>query len=173
MKFTVADKIIHRNQETEYSCGAASIAMMLGIQESLAISLVKCNKSGTNSDNVLSFLNNSVAKSHLVYIKKNYHEIIDDLISISLKYPIYCVGKYYWKNPGPGRPMMRCHACLIADGKIYDPSENKAVDAKSYEYVFNKRLTFERLIIVDVERPNYLNNFRKYESGIIDSVKLF
>lgn len=162
MKYFVADSIVHRHQEKHYSCGAASVAMLLGLPESVVRPLVGCTSRGTHGFDVLNFLNRHVAPSHITFLNKDYYEVIDNLITLSLKFPIYCSGTYLWKNPGRGRPIIRHHASIMADGLIYDPGEAREVDGASYENTFNKKLTYNDIIIVEVERPKFLKNFQRH-----------
>lgn len=163
MKYTVATKVVHRHQELGTSCGAAAVAMLLGRPESEIRPLVHCTSHGTNNLDVLSFLGKHVAPCHYVTLHADYYDIIDDLIALSLKYPLYCSATYLWKNPGRGRPITRHHASIIVDGMVYDPGETREVDGASYETTFNKKLTYNHIIIVESERPDYLRNFRRHE----------
>ena len=165
MKFNVAASIVHRQQETNFSCGAASVAMLLGVPESIVIPLVGCNAKGTYDSEVLRFLQAGVAKSHMAFVNKEYHEVSANLERLSLMFPFYCSATYLWKNPGRGRPCVRHHASLWADGMIYDPSEDRETDVTSYERVFNKKLTIHRIVVVEVERPNFLKNFKRFEDA--------
>ena len=163
MKFNVADTIVHRHQETGYTCGVAAVAMLLGVRENDLKGHLRWTVKGTCNHDVYRFLNNHVAKSHYVHLNEDYYNIIERLTTLSLQYPFYCSGTYLWKNPGRGRPITRHHASLFADGMIYDPAEYREVDPASYETTFNKRLTFRTIIIVEVERRGFLKNFGKHE----------
>lgn len=163
MRYNVADKIVHRRQEKEYSCGAAAVAMLLGLPESIVRPLVKCTSKGTHSENVYSFLKSNVAQCHMVYVGQDYYAAIQHLITLSTKFPLYVTGKYVWKNPGRGRPCVRHHASAFVDGMIYDPGENRAVPGECYESTFNRRLLFRNIIVIECERPNFLKNFRQHE----------
>jgi hypothetical protein len=163
MKYTVATKVVHRHQELGTSCGAAAVAMLLGRPESEIRPLVHCTSHGTSNLDVLGFLSKHVAPCHYVNLHADYYDIIDKLIVLSLKFPLYCSATYLWKNPGRGRPVTRHHASIIVDGVVYDPAENREVDGASYETTFNKKLTYNHIIIVESERPNFLKNFKLHE----------
>ncbi len=163
MKYAVADSIVHRHQELTTSCGAAAVAMLLGKPESEIRPLVHCTSHGTSNLDVFDFLSKNVAPCHYVLLHADYYDIIDKLMALSLKYPIYCSATYLWKNPGRGRPITRHHASIIVDGKIYDPGESREVDGASYESTFNKKLTYNHIIVVEAERPRFLKNFRQHE----------
>jgi hypothetical protein len=163
----IQPKIIHRRQELQYSCGAASIAMLFGIKEELARKEVETRVSGTSADNVSDFLSRSNIKHHWVVINEDYYKFIETLTQTSRKFPIYACAEYRDKYFSKGRDRKRSHAVLIADGLIYDPSENREMCGESYEKVFNKSLVFNTLIIIEEERPNFLKNSLKCDSEAV------
>ena len=164
MNFNVADNIVHRHQQKPYSCGAAATAMLLGVAESISRPLVQCTAEGTYMRNIHQFLDSELrVKSHLVSLHEDYYDIIDDLVVLSLKYPVLCSATYLWKNPGAGRPITWHHASIMADGVIFDPGEYRGVSGESYENTFNRKLTYREIIIVEAERPNFLKNFEQHQ----------
>lgn len=159
--FTIQPKIKHRSQETAYSCGAAAIAMLFGAEEKLIRKEVKTKSTGTPSEGVLEFLDRVGLRGIEVRIEQSYFQSIDDLMTLSYKFPIYVCETWLWKNVGVGRPVKGVHAVLIADGMIYDPAQDREMIGEEYIKTFNKGLTFNYIIIIDQERPNFLKNSRE------------
>lgn len=154
----VVNHITHKRQETPYSCGAASFAMLFNMDESIARRLVKCKKTGTNMGNVCNALDGMGVKYHLVNIDEDFRSYKNFLKYNSIRWPLYlsCVYKdrFYVK----GRDSIRHHAIAIADGMIYDPSENQVEPVDCYEHVFNKSLVIKQIIIIEQERNDFIKN---------------
>lgn len=163
----IQPKIIHRRQELEYSCGAASIAMLFGMDEKTIRKEVNTRANGTKTDDVCDFLFRQGLKHHWVCINEDYYRVMENLARTSFQYPIYACGSFRDRFFEKGRDRKRSHAVLICDGLIYDPSENREMCGESYEKVFNKSLIFNTLIIIEEERPNFLKNSLKCEGEAV------
>jgi hypothetical protein len=161
MNFSIQPTIVHRQQELPMSCGAASIAMLFGVEEKLIRKEVGTNSTGTPWHGVLSFFKRINLNVEMVDINQSYFDAIDNLITLSYKFPIYSGATYLAKNQKRGRPCKRVHAALIADGMIYDPAEDREIGGEAYIKTFNKELIFDSIIIIDQERPNFLRNCRE------------
>ena len=161
LMFTIQPKIVHRRQELNYSCGAAAVAMLFDAKEELIRKEVNTRVSGTRTLEVLEFFNRINLKTEWIHFNQSYFDLIENLITISYKFPIYSSATYLWKNRGVGRPITRHHASLIADGMIYDPSEDRERCGEEYIKTFNKGMTFNSIVIIDQERPNFLKNSRE------------
>ena len=161
LMFTIQPVIAHRRQELWYSCGAASVAMLFGAKEELIRKEVKTKSEGTSEREVVSFLKRNGLTVHVVDLDQNYFDSIENLITLSYKFPIYSCATYLWKNKGVGRPIKRVHAALIADGMVYDPAEDRERCGEEYIKTVNKKLTFNSIVIVEQERPNFLKNSRE------------
>lgn len=158
----ILNKIVHRRQELPTSCGAASVAMLFGEKEETIRVDLKTNSRGTHVYEISNFLKTKGFIHSWIKINKNYFDCIDDLIKTSLQFPLILCGEYRSHYNICGRDRIRNHAILIADGKVYDPGENREMSGEGYVQTFNKKLVFNDLIIIEKERPNFLTNFKKY-----------
>jgi ABC-type bacteriocin/lantibiotic exporter with double-glycine peptidase domain len=161
----IQTKITHCRQQLPYSCGAASIAMLFGADESVVRKEVGTKSSGTSAVSVSNFLNKTGITHHYVSLNQDYHDSISNLIKTSFKFPIYVCGEFKDRYFSKGRDRKRNHAILICDGMVFDPSEERAMSGESYEKVFNKSLIFNTLIIIEEERPDFLKNSLKFEAN--------
>lgn len=149
-------KIKHCKQQTEYSCGAASFGMITGIPESEAVKLCKTKKSGTSILNVEQALNKLNLDFQSVYIYEEFYEVWWIKLC-SYRYPIYASCNFI-SNSGRGRNSIRKHSIVIANGKIFDPSEDFEVDYESFSHTFNKKLIIKHALVVFSELENYGKN---------------
>ena len=155
----VMNHLTHKRQEKEYSCGAASFGMLFGMDEPIARRLVKCNKSGTATGKVCEALKGMGVDYHMVHINEDFRLYKDFLKYNSIRWPLYLSCVYRHRYYVKGRDYVRHHAIAIADGMIYDPSENQAEPVECYEHAFNKSLHINGIIIIDQERPDFRKNF--------------
>jgi hypothetical protein len=154
-------KIIHVRQQTDYTCGAASFGMLFGISEAEAARLVRTDKSGTHVGDVMSCLRDKEIPHEIINLNKDFELVIPDLITVSLKFPVYVSGLFKDRKFSKGRCRERRHAFVLSDRLIYDPGEDREMTWESFRSVFNHSLTINSAIIIDIECPNFLKNSRE------------
>jgi len=146
--------MIHKQQKTDFGCVFASLAMVLGGDESYYFQAINGSEiDGTTALEVSKYLTKSNIEHLLVGINDN----IDNLWWLepqSTRYPIIVCGVFKHKTAsGIGRPRERHHAFVINERKIFDPSEKFVLDfGAKYGY---KKLIIDHIIIVLNENNNY------------------
>lgn len=138
----------HIRQTTSYSCGAASLAMILGISEYDAAQLAKTKKSGTNTLNVFQALKKQGSNPKFLSINLPFECIFTDLKLLSKQYPIY-IGANFISNSGRGRNNHRHHAIVLKDETIFDPAQNEPVPMDCIGHLWNRQLVINSIILVN------------------------
>ena len=156
----VPEQIKFKHQEKRWSCGAAALAMIFGVDEAWMRKLVKTNSEGTALWDVVAGLVDEKVACHSIILGSEFNDVdqtsgllIRDIIEkLSRRYPLY-LGCTFVSNCGRGRDSHRHHAVAVVDGMIYDPSEDCAVPVDAFEHTFSKRLEIGSLVLIEQERP--------------------
>lgn len=157
----IAASIQHKRQEKKYSCGAACYAMLLGISEEQARKEVKTRYTGTFSGNVVKALEARGLIAHHLTAGMDYFTHMDSIRMLSYRWPLYLACAFVSRHSKKGKATTRHHAVVAADGMFYDPSENQACPVEAFAHTFNKRLEIRDIILIEEERPDYLENMRR------------
>lgn len=152
--------IQHKRQEKQYSCGAASYAMLLGIPEEQARKEVKTRYNGTFTNNVVKALQDRGLSVHHLTTGMDYFEHMDSIRMLSYRWPLYLSCVFVTRYSKKGKATTRHHAIVAADGMFYDPSENQPVPVEAFAHTFNKKLEIRAIVLIEEERPNFLQNMR-------------
>lgn len=141
--------IRHVKQSTNYSCGAASLAIVLGISEREAAYLAKTKKSGTYTGNVCNALREKHLKFKNIYLDLPIECIFAELKLLSNQYPIYCSGEFV-NNSGRGRNGIRRHAFVLNREKVYDPGQKNELDIECIHSFYNRELIIKEIVLVGI-----------------------
>ncbi len=155
------DKITHFEQEKNWSCGAAALAAFLNATELEVRCLLKTDSKGTHDYMVARVLKELGFNCHYIQnIKKDYRELFW-LPALCCRWPIYLSCEF--KDQGKrGRPSLRRHAVLAANGCFYDPSEDRAYPISAFEHTFSKYMKIMDMILIEHELPEWRQNLEKY-----------
>lgn len=153
------ENITHFRQEKEYTCGAASIRAFLDGTEEEVGQLIGTKKSGTNILNVKYGLEKIGILSHYVSLNQDYRELFW-LTNLSCHFPLY-LGCEFVDQGKRGRPSVRSHAVLVANGKFYDPSETRECPIDAFERTFNKKMIISTMLVIDHELKDFRANMER------------
>lgn len=140
----------HIKQSKRFTCGAASIASILGISEKEVILGCKTDSHGTNTTHVCQFLESKNIKYKRISIHLPYECYFGQLRLLSEQYPIY-VSANFICNSGKGRNSHRRHAFTLSKSQVFDPGENKVQEMECIGHLYNRELIIREIILVGFE----------------------
>lgn len=143
----------HLKQSKQFSCGAASVASILGISEKEAITGCKTTYKGTNTGNVCQFLDSRKIKYKRIYIGLPYECVFGHLRLLSNQYPIY-VSANFICNSGRGRNSQRHHAFALNESKTFDPGESKENEMDCIGHLYNRDLIIKEILLINFEEKD-------------------
>lgn len=119
--------ITHKWQKTDYTCGAAAVAMILGIAEEEARKLADTRRTGTTLYGAARALASSGRPVHVITADRIPLSVIGwALEAQSQRWPLYLslefVDKRQYRS-GRTRRYPRRHAVVLHRGNLYDPGE--------------------------------------------------
>jgi len=154
----VQKQLKHQQQIRNYNCASASLAVLLGKTQEETAFLCETRTSGTHMSNVAKALRELGSIVYDCYINQDFLEYSGFLEALSYKWPLLISGEFHSRYYKSGRDSVRHHACAVADGMIYDPSEPTPLPVQAYGHTFTKYLTLIEMIIIEEERPFYLRS---------------
>jgi hypothetical protein len=121
------NEIKHKWQKTDYTCGAAAVAMILGISEEEAAKLAGTRRTGTFILGAQRALATSGRPAHVIHADRIPLSTIGwALEAQSQRWPLYLslefTDKRYYRS-GRTKKLKRRHACVLHRGQLFDPGE--------------------------------------------------
>lgn len=120
------DPINHRLQEKPYSCGAACLAMVLGIPEREARDLADTRRTGTSLEGIASGARSLGHEAHVIRCGEIPLNDAWYLEAQSYRWPLVLhIDFRHTRETSTGRKFLahRHHAVVCWQGRLYDPSE--------------------------------------------------
>ena len=145
-------RIGHRQQEKDYSCGAACLSMVLGIPERQARKLCHTDRSGTALCALVNPLKDAGHRAYRIDLDVPFEEQVANLIVQSERWPLVLSLEYRYTgvgSTGKRRTGIRYHAVVMYRGEIYDPSETRLWDAEAIGHLADKGLTLRSYILIE------------------------
>lgn len=158
------DPIVHFRQEKNFSCAAASFAMLFDMDEQTARKIVNTKHDGTQMYDVLWAFRNHGIDAHMVHLNGASYKTLDWLEPFSCRFPLILSCKFI-NTSVKNRTIRRYHAVLAANGFIYDSAEVRAVPFDAVESTFNKDLLIRNMIVVDHELPRWQHHYQRAGFG--------
>lgn len=138
--------MILKRQSTNYSCAAASLAMLMDCSEEKAAFLAKTTFNGTSPVNVSNALKKEGFPCKFIEVNLPYECVFAHLKLLSNQYKIFVSGSFSNRY---GKP--RQHAFCIKDAQIFDPSQSQVLDMDSINHLYHKKLGIKSIILVGIE----------------------
>jgi hypothetical protein len=156
----IRESVTHFRQELATSCGAGALACLLNMSEKQVRELVQTTKRGTSTAMVERGLKNLGLTIHCLDIDKDYRGL-SWLLNLSCRWPLYLSCEF--KDQGKrGRPAIRHHAVLAANGQFYDPAQTREHPIDSFEHSFNRGMKIKQMILIECELKDWRKNLEKY-----------
>lgn len=141
-------------QMTNYTCGAAAVAMILDIPEIEARKLAGTRRTGTTLHGAANALRGPGRSVHVVTVDKPMSEIGWALEEQSKRWPLYLSLEFpeqFVKSNGAKFWKSRHHACVLWQGQLYDPGEWETLSVDTLGHLADKPVVVKSYIIVEDE----------------------
>lgn len=148
--------ITHKWQKAGHTCGAASVAMILGITEEAARKLAGTTRRGTNMLNAAEALRTSGKPVYSVHVSNIPMSIIGwQLETQSMRWPLLLHIGFPEKFQGKRRIVTknREHAVVLYQGKLYDPGEVETLSVDTIGHLSDGEAILRSYILVEIDAP--------------------
>ncbi len=141
----------HQRQISDCDCGSFSYLMIINYLQPFitplqSIKEVKCDRTGTNTYDVLNAFKSRNIEATLVNLEIDYKDYFHILETLSKDNIIYLAGEF--RNKSKTRDRVRQHAFCAFQNLIFDPAENHPIPIDSYFHTFTKRLFLNQAIFI-------------------------
>lgn len=142
----------HYWQQTDYSCGAACLSMVLGISETECRRLAKTTRTGTHMHNMEAALRALGRTPHHVHVSGEFGDHFAALLAQSMRWPL--VLDIEFKHEGRDamnrrRRFSRHHAVVLSGGRFLDPAHDHELDAEAVGHLHERGMRLKSYIIVE------------------------
>ena len=148
--------IRHLWQQKEYTCGAAAVAMILGITEKEAAKLAGTDRSGTHDCGAKKALQTSGCPVYSIRVSRLPLATIGwALEAQSYRWPLYLsleFARFYKDSLGRKRRKPRHHAVVLHRGQLFDPGEVETLTIDSLGHLTDEGDVFLTSYLI-VETP--------------------
>lgn len=121
------NNIQHKWQKKDYTCGAAAVAMILGITEEAAAKLAGTTRRGTHSFKAAEALRSSGFPVHQIHLCRVPLSTIGWALEVqSQRWPLYLSLEFSRTSVDSinrKRKHRRLHAVVLYRGQLFDPGE--------------------------------------------------
>jgi hypothetical protein len=146
-------EIKHKWQQTDYTCGAAAVAMILGISEKEAVKLAGTTRSGTHQYGARRALETSGHPVHSVHCDALPLSLIGwALDAQSQRWPLYLslgFPEVYVRRDKRKFTKIRRHAVVLYRGQLFDPGEVETLTIDSLGHLADKEVVLNGYLIVE------------------------
>lgn len=147
--------IQHKWQQTNYTCGAAAVAMILGISEKEAVKLAGTRKTGTTMYGAAQALATSGRPVHVVCVDKLPLSTIGWALEVqSQRWPLYLslgFPEVYERRNGRKFTKERRHACVLWRGQLFDPGEIETLSIDALGHLADKEVVLNGYLILETD----------------------
>lgn len=147
----------HFLQQTGYTCGAASVSMILGLTESECAKLAQTTRAGTNIVGAAEAFRKAGKLPHVVYRNCPFEHALPELMVQSLYWPLYLSLEFVHEGTdsiGRKRKSIRHHACVMSRQKFFDPGEWHELDPEALGHLHQRGIFLNAYIIVETPLPD-------------------
>lgn len=146
-------KVKHQWQSTGYGCGAAAVAMILGIPEKDAYKLARTDKSGTSTEDAAEALRSSGYPVHIVNCGRTLTEYGWQIEEQSNRWPLWLHLSFPTRYRGRGKKTFlrdREHAVVMYQGKLYDPGEVETLEVDTLGHLADGEIVIRKYCLVEI-----------------------
>lgn len=146
-------KVKHQWQSTGYGCGAAAVAMILGIPEKDAYKLAGTERSGTSIRGAAEALRSSGHPVHIVNCGRTLTEYGWQLEEQSNRWPLWVHLSFptrYRRKDKRTFLKNREHAVVLYQGKLYDPGERETLEVGTLGHLSDGEIVIQAYCLVEM-----------------------
>lgn len=154
---TLVQDIKHKWQQTNYTCGAAAVAMILGISEQEAVKLARTSESGTSLVGASFALATSGRPVHVIHTFALPLSVIGwALEAQSYRWPLYLAlgfPEVYARRGKRGGTFTRVrrHAVVLYRGQLFDPGEVETLTIDCLGHLADKEVHLNGYLILETD----------------------
>lgn len=147
-------EIKHKWQQTGFTCGAAAVAMILGVTEAEARKLAGTTKRGTSLHGAAEALRTSGKPVHLISVGGvPLSQIGWALETQSMRWPLWIHFSFPTKYQGAKRVFTknREHAVVLYQGKLYDPGEVETLSVDTLGHLSDGEAVLRGYLLLEAD----------------------
>ena len=142
----------HYQQQTDYSCGAACLSMLLDLPEAECRKLAHTTRTGTHISNIAGALIRAGRKVHSIHLYAPLEQHLPELTVQSMSWPLILSLEFKHEGRdriGRKRGYARHHAVVLSGGKFLDPAEWHELDPEAIGHLHQRGVTIKQYLLVE------------------------
>jgi hypothetical protein len=145
--------IKHKWQQTGFTCGAAAVAMILGIGEKEARHLAGTTKKGTPLSGAARALESSGKPVYTIRCEHRLSDIGWQLESQSMRWPLWIHLSFPMKYQGKKKVVThkREHAVVLYKGQLFDPGEVETLSVETLGHLSDGEPTVRGYVLLEAD----------------------